>query len=235
MSGATVVMGMEASQTLLHWAVTTGVAPAERDIFIDFKYMSSNFLGKNTQMYLYLLRRLSTSDGFCHGSCCHAICCFGISVTERQWKQPIRTSLSTFCYIKFSVMSWVDDKAAAHFLTTVCKQFMLRWNAWMCIGFYLLKTAFSCFASTLSVMLSLALPVATLSVMMLVLSSSSSLSDPLELLSDATSGAFLAPHTLHTHADEPLTATHIYWLTHVNGPFQERTNNNQKYHKYAKK
>lgn len=122
----------------------------------------------------------------------------------------------------YHVLSWWQSSCS--FLTAVCKQFMLRWNARMCIGFYLLKTAFSCFASTLSVMLSLALPVATLSVMMLVLSSSSSLSDPLELLSDATSGAFLAPHTLHTHADEPLTATHTYWLTRVNGPFQERTN-----------
>lgn len=73
--------------------------------------------------------------------------------------------------------------------------------------FYLMKTAFSFFASTLSLALSLALAVAMLSVMMLVLSSSSSLSDPLELLSDATSGAFLAPHTLHTHAVEPLAYT----------------------------
>lgn len=76
-------MGIEASQTLLHWAITTGVAPAERDIFIDFKYMSRNFLWKNTQMYLLLLlRRLSAGDGYRHGSCRHAICCFGINVTE---------------------------------------------------------------------------------------------------------------------------------------------------------
>lgn len=98
---------------------------------------------------------------------------------------------------------------------------MVTWNVRMCIGFYLLKTAFSCFGSTLSVMLSLALPVATLSVMMLVRSSSSSLSDPLELLSDATSGAFLAPHTLHTHADEPLTATHML----INQKYQKYANN----------
>ncbi len=70
-----------------------------------------------------------------------------------------------------------------------------------------MKTAFSMFASTLRLTMSLALAVATLSVMMLLRSSSSSLPDPLELLSDATSGAFLVPHTLHTHADEPLTYT----------------------------
>lgn len=74
---------------------------------------------------------------------------------------------------------------------------------------YLLKTALSFLASMVSRMVSLPAPVVMVSVVTAslvadsVLASSSSLSELLEEeLSDATSGAFLATHTLHTHAAE---------------------------------
>lgn len=73
---------------------------------------------------------------------------------------------------------------------------------------HLLNTALSFLVSTLSRMVSLPAPVVMVSVVTVsllvdsVLPSSSSLSELLEEeLSDATSGAFLATHTLHTHAE----------------------------------
>ncbi|TNN41531.1 hypothetical protein EYF80_048312 [Liparis tanakae] len=69
---------------------------------------------------------------------------------------------------------------------------------------YLLKTARSFLASTVSRIVSFPAPVVMVSVVEdSVFPSSSPLSELLEEeLSDATSGAFLATHTLHTHAAE---------------------------------
>lgn len=78
-----------------------------------------------------------------------------------------------------------------------------------CENVYLVKTALSFLASTVSRMVSLPAPVVIVSVVTVsldvdsVLPSSSSLSELLEEeLSDATSGAFLATHALHTQAVE---------------------------------
>lgn len=79
----------------------------------------------------------------------------------------------------------------------------------VCECVYLLKTALSFFASTVSRIVSLPAPVVMVSLVTVspvadfFFPSSSSLSELLEEeLSDATSGAFLATHTLHTHAAE---------------------------------
>lgn len=72
---------------------------------------------------------------------------------------------------------------------------------------YLVKTALSFLASMVSRMVSFPAPVVMVSVVTVsldvdsVFPSSSSLSELLDdEVSDATSGAFLATHTLHTHA-----------------------------------
>lgn len=84
-----------------------------------------------------------------------------------------------------------------------------RSTSFECEHVYLLKTALSFLASMVSRMVSLPAPVVMVSLVTVslvagsVLPSSSSLSELLEEeLSDATSGAFLATHTLHTHAAE---------------------------------
>lgn len=84
---------------------------------------------------------------------------------------------------------------------------------------YLLKNARSFLASTVSRRVSLPVPVVTVSTVTVWLAadsflpSSSSLSELLEEeLSDATKGAFLATHTLHTHAMEEKSSTiYIIW------------------------
>lgn len=71
---------------------------------------------------------------------------------------------------------------------------------------HLVKTAFSFFASTVSLMVSWPEPVLMVSVTMSALSSSSSLSEPPEeLLSEATSGAFLVTQTFQTQGAAVLT------------------------------
>lgn len=79
--------------------------------------------------------------------------------------------------------------------------------AYLCV--YLVKSASLFSSSIVGLTVSLPLSVVTFSLITSLLSSSSSLSEPLELLSDATRGAFLAPHTVHTHAAEPFTETQI--------------------------
>lgn len=86
-------------------------------------------------------------------------------------------------------------------------QFTTEAAPYLCV--YLEKTALSFLASTVSRMVSLPAPVVMVSVVTVsldvdsVLPSSSSLSELLEEeLSDATSGAFRATHTLQTHAVE---------------------------------
>lgn len=85
-----------------------------------------------------------------------------------------------------------------------------QWPSFVCEHTYLVKTALSFLASTVSRIVSFPAPVEMVSVVTVsledvdsVLFSSSSLSELLEEeLSDATSGAFLATHTLQTHAAE---------------------------------
>lgn len=71
---------------------------------------------------------------------------------------------------------------------------------------HLVKTAFSFLASTVSLMVSWPEPVLMVSVTTSALSSSSSLSEPPEeLLSEATSGAFLVTQTFQTQGEAALT------------------------------
>lgn len=71
---------------------------------------------------------------------------------------------------------------------------------------HLVKTAFSFLASIVSLMVSWPEPVLMVSVTVSALSSSSSLSEPPEeLLSEATSGAFLVTQTFQTQGEAVLT------------------------------
>lgn len=104
--------------------------------------------------------------------------------------------------IKHLRVQWEKEEGTSHHPHRACPSLFGE-------HVYLVKTALSFLASTVSRMVSLPAPVVMVSVVTVsldvdsVLPSSSSLSELLEEeLSDATSGAFLATHTLHTQAAE---------------------------------